>query len=370
MSFYDIYLKYKDLDLQNSSCNTSATDIEKILQIDEIGIEQFLLLLSCDTENCLENLAQRAHQLTLKYFGRTIQLYTPLYLSNYCDNECLYCGFNAKNNIIRKKLSLKEVEKEAQIISSSGLKHILVLTGESRSKSPLSYIKDCLALLKKYFSSIAIEIYALREEEYKELIDVGVDGLTIYQEVYDHIIYDQVHFKGPKKDYRFRLEATERAAKSGMHFINIGSLLGLANWRKEVFLLGLHAKYLQENFRELDLSVSIPRIRPHTGDFKLNYPVTDKNIVQAILALRIFFPRLGITLSTRENYNFRDNLVPLGITRMSAGSKTCVGGHIMDEAINQNSNQFEINDRRNVYEIIEILEKKGYQAVLKDWMHI
>lgn len=368
MSFYDIYFKYKDL--EDFFSNVSFGDIEKILQKDDISVDQFLLLLSPEAENYLESLAQRAHELTLRYFGRTIQLYTPLYLSNYCDNECLYCGFNSKNNIERKKLTLDEVEKEAQAISQTGLRHILILTGESRNESPLTYIKDCVRILKKYFSSIAIEIYALEEEEYKELILEGVDGLTIYQEVYDHKIYNEVHFAGPKKNYKFRLEAPERAAKKGIRYINIGALLGLGDWRKEVFLMGLHAKYLQDKFPELDLSISIPRIRPHVGDFKVKYSVSDKNIVQMILSLRIFLPRVGITLSTREDYKFRNNLIPLGITRMSAGSKTSVGGHIIEFPENQNSNQFEVSDKRSVEEIMHLLEEKDYQAVLKDWMYL
>lgn len=347
MSFYDVYLKYKDFDFSN---------------------HPLISLLSPMPEDKLEELAQEAHGLTLKFFGRTVQLYAPLYLSNYCDNECAYCGFNSKNDIQRKKLTLDEVEKEAQFISAGGLKHILILTGESRSQSPLSYIKNCIKILKRYFSSISIEIYPLQEDEYGELISEGVDGLTIYQETYDELIYDKLHLAGPKKDYKFRLDACERAAKRGMRNINIGVLLGLNDFGKEVFLLGLHAKYLQDRFPELEIGISIPRVQPQVSNFRPECAVSDKNLAQIIIALRIFLPRLAITLSTRENHKLRDNLMSLGITRLSAGSSTYVGGYSLKEY--GGTCQFEISDKRTVSEIKEMLENKGYQPVFKNWMRI
>lgn len=354
MSFYDIYLKYKDFSFDD-------------LCVEPGPYKQFAWSLSRDAEDNLEEMAQASHDLTLKFFGRTIQLYTPMYLSNYCDNQCLYCGFNSNNVIERRKLTLDEVRKEARFISSTGLKHILILTGEARIKSPLSYIKDCIKILKQYFSSICIEIYPLSEDEYAELIAIGVDGLTIYQETYDELDYKKLHLSGPKKDYRFRLDTPERAAKKGIRIINIGALLGLSDFRKEVFLLGLHAKYLQDKFPEIEIGASIPRIRPQVGDFKPEYAVNDENIAQIIIALRIFLPRIGITISTRENPDFRDNLLPLGITRMSAGSSTYVGGHTIK---NNDSSQFDISDKRTVEEVKHMLVNKGYQPVFKDWMHL
>lgn len=347
MSFYDIYAKYKEL----------SNDPE---------IEKFASLLSVEAESNLEKMAVKAHNLTLKHFGKTIQLYTPMYLSNYCDNQCIYCGFNIKNDTERKKLTLDEVQKEAQFISSTGLKHILILSGESREESPVGYLKDCIGVLRKYFSSTSIEVYPLTQEEYAELISEGVDGLTIYQEAYDEEAYGKMHLSGPKKDYRFRLDAPERGCRAGMRSVNIGVLLGLSEWRKEIFFLGLHARYLQDNFPGVDIGVSIPRLRPQVGNFRAPFEVNDKNIVQIILALRIFLPRLGISVSTRENPAFRENLVPLGVTRMSAGSTTRVGGHTIgvDEALAQ----FEICDLRSADEIKEMLRIKGYQAVTKDWM--
>jgi 2-iminoacetate synthase len=351
MSYYDLYSECKD---------------EKHLEPDA---RAFLGLLSENAENSLEEMAIKSRELTLKYFGRTIQLYTPMYLSNYCDNRCLYCGFNINNKLDRRVMTLDEVEKEADFISSTGLRHILILTGESRVKSPPAYIKDCVKALKKYFSSISIEIYPLTQDEYSTLVMEGVDGLTIYQEVYNEDIYSKMHPAGPKSDYKFRLDAPERGANAGMRNVNIGVLLGLDNWRKEVFYLGLHAKYLMDRFPDAEIGISVPRIRPQAAGFKPEYVVNDKNMVQIITALRIFLPRLSISLSTRERPEFRDSLIPLGITRMSAGSTTRVGGHTI-KADDEYSVQFEISDKRTVDEIRNSLEKKGYQPVFKDWMQL
>jgi len=352
MSFYEIYSQHKNG------------------RIYEPETRELAYLLSHEAESRLEELAQKANELTVSNFGRTIQLYTPLYLSNYCDNSCLYCGFSANNKIDRRALSPEEVEGEARFISSTGLRHVLILTGESRSMSPVSYIKDCVGILRKYFVSISIEVYSLTGDEYSELISEGVDGLTIYQEVYDEETYKRMHPVGPKNDYRIRLDAPERGARAGMRSVNIGALLGLGDWRREAFLLGLHAKYLQDSFPDVEISASLPRIRPQVSGFKAEHEVSDENLVQIILALRLFLPRIGITLSTRERPELRENLVPLGITRMSAGSTTHVGGHTIGHEDDDLAFQFEISDPRSVEEIKAMLSKKGYQPVLKDWMRI
>ncbi|MDP2911247.1 MAG: 2-iminoacetate synthase ThiH, partial [Candidatus Omnitrophota bacterium] len=317
MSYYDVYLKYKNLPLEKLFYNISPLNVETAIEAERQNEFQFLALLSPIAENYLEYMAQKAHNLTLRHFGRTIQLYTPMYLSNYCENQCAYCGFNSKNDIARKRLTLEEVEKEAEFISSTGLRHILILTGESRKESPLRYIKDCIKILKKYFSSISIEIYGLTESEYAQIAAEGVDGLALYQETYDEVIYDKVHKRGPKKDYLFRLNAPERAASNGIRNVNIGVLLGLNDWRREIFFMGLHAKYLQDKFYDVEIGSSIPRLRPHMGEFRISSDINDKNMAQIIIALRIFLPRLGITISTRESPKLREGLLPLGITRMS-----------------------------------------------------
>lgn len=370
MSYYEVYRKYKDFLFEEFFHTLSIRDIEAAIEGEGQDAGQFLTLLSPEAENYLEDMAQKAHTLTVRNFGKTIQLYTPMYLSNYCENQCVYCGFNSKNDVARKKLSLEEVEKEAAFLSATGLRHILILTGDSAEMSPPQYIKECVRILKKYFSSISIEIYALTENEYADMVSEGVDGLTLYQETYDEAHYDMLHQSGPKKDYHFRLDAPERAAKNGMRNVSVGVLLGLNNWRQEVFFMGLHAKYLQDTFYDVEIGASIPRLRPHTGDFKIVSSPSNKNMVQIITALRIFLPRLGITLSTRESPGLRENLLPLGVTRMSAGSSTSVGGHTGEKEDELSAPQFEISDKRSVEEIKAMLSAKGYQAVFKDWMQI
>jgi 2-iminoacetate synthase len=236
--------------------------------------------------------------------------------------------------------------------------------------SPVSYIKECVKVLRSRFSAISIEVYPLTQEEYAELIKEGVDGLTIYQEVYDETIYKRLHGSGPKSDYLFRLNAPERGARAGMRSVNIGTLFGLGDWRKEIFLTGLHASYLQDKFPEVEIGVAIPRMRPHAGALRPEVDITDKNVAQAVLALRIFLPRAPITLSTRENARLREHLLPLGITRMSAGSSTRVGGYSAGLAKSSGIPQFEISDERSVGEIVEMLARNGYQPVLKDWERI
>ena len=366
MSYYNILSEYKTI----IPGPFSRADIKNALASEHLTTEGFAALLSPLAAEFLEPMAQRAHRTTLKYFGRTIQLYTPIYLSNYCDNRCLYCGFNASNDFDRKRLTLDEVKREAEYIASTGLKHILVLTGDSRKESPVSYIKDCAEILKDHFTSIALEVYALTGEEYAGLISSGVDGLTIYQETYDEALYATLHPSGPKSDFRFRLDAPERGAAAGMRNVNIGVLLGLNDWRSDVLFMALHARYLQDNYPEVEVAVSIPRIRPYAGDFKPSCAVSDADIVQIITALRIFLPRSGITVSTRENAKLRENIIPLGITRMSAGSTTYVGGHTVKNAFERDLAQFDISDKRSVEEIKAILEGKDYQPVLKDWMRI
>jgi 2-iminoacetate synthase len=370
MSFFDeALLKFRGLPMTRSM-SISGRDVERAIASDAQSPERLLALLSPAAAEYLEPMARKAHALTVRHFGKTIQLYTPMYLSNHCENQCVYCGFNVRNGLGRRKLTLEEVRTECEFIASTGIEHILVLTGDSKAQSPVSYIKECLGVMKNYFSSISIEIYALTQDEYAELIGAGADTLTIYQETYDEPTYAKVHLSGPKKDYRFRLDAPERAAKAGIRGVNIGVLLGLNDWRTEVFLLGLHSQYLQDRFPDLEVGASIPRLRPHAGGFRAPSPVDDRDIVQIITALRLFQPRLGLTLSTRESSKLREDLLPLGITRMSAGSTTKVGGHTLEVLEDPNEPQFEISDPRNVGEIKAMLAAKGYQPVLKDWMQL
>ncbi|MTI66260.1 MAG: 2-iminoacetate synthase ThiH [Firmicutes bacterium] len=367
MSFYDIYLKYKKFKYEEFFKGLTRNDILRVLNRNKMDDLDFLTLLSPLAGEFLEDMAIKANKLSLQHFGKAILLFTPMYIANHCVNKCTYCGFNIDNDIRRKKLSMDEIEKEAKYISKKGLKHILILTGESKRDTPVSYIVDAIKVLKKYFNSISIEIYPLTEDEYRQVINTGVDGLTIYQEVYDERIYDKVHLAGPKKNYRFRLDAPERACKGNIRSVNIGALLGLNKWRKEAFMSGLHANYLQNKYPDTEISISPPRIRPHVGIFDDVYDVNDRSLVQYILALRLYMPYLGITISTREDKYLRDNLIPLGITKMSAGVTTEVGGHTQS---NKSDSQFEISDKRSVKEIREIIISKGYQPVFKNWMDI
>jgi 2-iminoacetate synthase len=368
MSFYDVFCRYRNSEWEAVLAAVSGADIERALQREFLDFSDFLALLSPEAERYLEPMAQRAQELTLRYFGRAIQLYAPIYVSDYCENACLYCSFSARNQCERKRLSLEEVDREAKCIAETGLRHILMLTGESKKMSPVGYLRDCTRVLKRRFSSVAVEVYALSEGDYAELVSEGVDGLTLYQETYDEDLYRIIHPSGPKRDFRFRLEAPERGAAARMRQVNIGALLGLADWRQDVHFVGLHARYLQERFPDVEIGASVPRLRPFVGSFQCSCRVSDKNMVQIILALRLFIPRLGIALSTREDSRFRDNLIPLGINRMSAGSATTVGGYTKAAGQNEGLPQFEIADSRTIPEIMARLREKGYEPVLNDWI--
>ncbi|WP_366924442.1 2-iminoacetate synthase ThiH [Metallumcola ferriviriculae] len=365
MSFYQYYLAHKDFDFNSFFSSITTTDIERILAKDKINAYDFLSLLSPQAEKHLESMAEKAQKLSLQHFGKAILLFTPMYIANHCINKCAYCGFNVGNRIKRKKLTAEEIEQEAKAIAATGLRHILFLTGESPAQSPVSYIAKAAGILKKHFHSVGIEIYPLTEQEYSQVIDAGVDSLTVYQEVYDEGIYDKVHLAGPKRNYSFRLDAPERACRAKIRSVNIGALLGLNEWCKEAFFTGLHADYLQNKYPDVAVSVSLPRIRPHAGTFQDIFPVNDKSLVQIMLALRIFLPYTGITISTRERQEYRDHLIPLGVTKMSAGVSTEVGGHSSED---KGEGQFEIADNRNVAKMKQAILAKGYQPVSKDWM--
>ncbi|WP_432736689.1 2-iminoacetate synthase ThiH [Maridesulfovibrio sp. FT414] len=364
MSFYPICAEYNDAPLAEQFGSVTEHDVRRALNKTTASHEDFLALLSPAAIPFLEEMAAKASRLTMQHFGRTIQLFTPLYLANFCTNRCVYCGFNTKNSIPRSQLEPEQVEEEAKAIAATGLKHLLILTGDARAKSSPEYIKNCVRLLSKYFPSVSIEIYAMTEEEYAGLVKVGVDGMTMFQETYNEELYPELHPAGPKNDYRFRLDAPERACKAGMRVVNIGALLGLDDWRHDALKTGIHAAYLQNKYPEVDIAVSLPRMRTHAGNFEPRSIVTDTDLVQNMLALRIFLPRCGITISTREAPSFRENILPLGVTRMSAGVSTEVGGHSQK---GEKVGQFDISDERSVDEMCKVLRDHGYQPVFKDW---
>src|SRR3989338_5966850 len=342
----------------------AAAEIKRILDQETFSEEDFFELLSAAALTYIEPLAQKARQLSWRHFGRVVHLYAPLYLSNYCDNECVYCGFNRNNPILRKTLSIDEVKQEAREIATQGLRSILLLTGESRQQACLGFIKECIALLREDFSSISLEIYPLTLSEYKEVVEAGSDGLTLYQETYDQALYRSLHGRGPKRDFSFRLEAVERAAQARMRQINLGVLLGLGDWRRDVFLLGVHTYWLQRHYTQVEIAVSLPRLRPQVSSFAAPHPVDERNLAQALIALRLFLPACGITISTRETSSLRRSLIGLGVTRMSAGSRTEVGGYSLAE---KTEAQFAISDQSSVAEVKEMISQAGYQPVVKDW---
>lgn len=368
MSFYEIYKKYKTTDFESAFSETTKEDVLRAIAAPVKTPQDFLAFLSpaAREPEVLETMAQEANRITMKFFGKTILLFTPLYLSNVCDNGCLYCGFNRNNNVRRGILTLEEVESEAKAIRKSGIRHIIILTGESRKATPPEYIADCAKILRKYVDSISIEVYSLTEEEYKMLFCAGVDGFTMFQETYNEDIFPNLHPIGEKANYRKRLDSPELACMAHYNTVNLGALLGLDDWRRDTFFTGLHAKYLQYKYPGTDIAVSVPRICEHEGEtaFDAACTVADIDLVQAMLAYRLFLPRLGITVSTREPAPLRDRLIGLGVTKMSAGSVTEVGGHA-DEV--KSDGQFEITDTRSVKEMEEAIRARGYQPVYKDW---
>jgi len=365
LSFYKILQDtYKWDQIKDFIYSRESKHVKNALSKANKSAEDFATMLSPAAENFLEEMASIASKITRQRFGRTIKLYAPIYLSNECINSCVYCGFNRKNNIERKTLSFDEIDKEASFIASQGIQHILLVSGESPNIVDMEYLKGAVDICKKYFSSISIEIYPLSRQQYHELYKEGVDGLTIYQETYNRETYSQVHPAGKKSDFLWRLETPERGARAGMRTVGIGALMGLEDFRTEEFFVGIHADYLIKNYWKTHFTISFPRIRKAAGNFTPHQFISDKNLVQSILALRIFKNDVGLVISTRESAEFRDNILPLGVTQMSAGSKTEPGGYNNEKHTGE---QFEVEDNRSVAEFVKSLKDKGFDPVSKDW---
>ncbi|MFA4905981.1 MAG: 2-iminoacetate synthase ThiH [Candidatus Margulisiibacteriota bacterium] len=307
---------------------------------------------------------EAARRQTQRHFGKTIQLYAPLYLSNECVNGCAYCGFNSKSHIRRITLTIDQIAKEAGYLRKQGFQHVLMLTGESKEIVPVDYLREAVKCLKKIFVSVSIEVYPLSEAEYRSLVQAGTDGLTIYQETYHLPTYHKVHPFGPKRNYRFRLGSAERAAAAGMRKIGLGVLLGLYDWRYESEKLAQHLRYLLKKYWQTQFQLSFPRINPAETNFKVEHPVSDNELILMICSFRLAFPQIPFALSTREKAELRDQIFPLGITSMSAGSRTCPGGYSLGI---KSGKQFEIADTRSVKEVCRSLVAAGYEPVFKDW---
>ena len=315
-------------------------------------------------ERELSELMVSARKETLKHFGRTIQLYAPLYISNECVNSCVYCGFNRCSGIKRSTLTIEQIIGEAKHLLSEGFQHLLLLTGEDQVKVPVGYIREAAVELKKMFTSLSIEFYPLTEEGYKTLVDAGVDGLTIYQETYHRPTYQAVHPDGPKRDYGWRFASPARGARAGIRKVGLGFLLGLYDWRFEAVQLAEHLQSLLKNYWQTQFQVSFPRINPAETAYQVKHPVGDDDFLRLVCALRLLFPEIGFALSTRERAAFRDRIFQFGITQMSAGSKTSPGGYALAQ---KSGKQFEIADARTPREVSRALRRSGYEPVWKDW---
>ncbi len=343
-----------------------AADVERALAepCGRYSFSRLLTLISPAAADFLEPMARQARDLTVQRFGRTIQLYAPLYVSNYCINSCRYCGYNQGHNYPRRRLTIDEAIADADVIAAEGFRHILLVSGEDPKFITADYLCELAGRLGANFSSISVEIYSMSEPDYAKLFAAGIDGVTLYQETYDRGTYGEHHPAGPKSDYDRRLESPDRFASAGMRRIGIGALLGLGNWRTETLAMGEHAAYLMKKYWRSQVSFSFPRIRQaHEVRDEFVRPVSDRDLVQMMLALRLCFADAGIVLSTRENADLRDNLTPLCVTKMSAGSKTSPGGYTGESA----TKQFEIADNRSPAQIAEMIKASGAEPVWKDW---
>lgn len=332
-----------------------------------ISIKEIKNILGNKNPEMLEEMAQKARHITITQFGKVISLYAPIYLSNYCENQCVYCGFRTSKKIKRSRLELDQAESEMEVVSASGIQNILLLTGESRIKTPVSYIKDVVLKAKKYFPSISLEIYPLETSEYKELFVAGVDGVTLYQETYNRERYSELHVSGKKKNYSYRYETPGRIADSGIRMINMGILLGLSELSEDLYELFKHLMYMEKKFPGVEYSVSFPRLIVPENESLNYFKVSDVQLVKLITLTRILFPRVGINLSTRESSRFRDFALNLGVTKISAASNTSVGGYVKES---YDDPQFDVVDKRSLSEIKLKLIETGFDPVFTDWRRI
>ncbi len=322
-------------------------------------------LVSPAAEAFLEPLAQLSAHWTRQRFGRAVQFFAPLYVSNYCCNGCRYCGFNRDTrNTVRRALTLEQAEAEAACLAEQGFGHILLVAGEDLKNTPPAYFAELTRRIRPRFASVQVEIYSLKLDEYRLLVEAGVDGMTMFQETYNPAVYAEYHPSGPKKDYANRIDSYERAAQAGLTFVGLGSLLGINDWREEGFYLGLHAAYLQRRSWRTSVAISFPRMRPAHGGQPPAHPVSDANLVQLMCALRTQLPDVTMTLSTRELPGFRERLVQLAATKMSAGAKTTPGGYTEETAAEA---QFEVADQRSLPEVAAAITALGFDPVMKDW---
>lgn len=356
-------LKYRD---NYDETKFTAKDVRRALgHIREITPEDFEALLSPAAEPFLEEMTFYSQQETRRQFGNSIYMFTPLYLANYCDNYCIYCGFNCHNNIKRAKLDEAGMIAEMKAIAATGLEEILMLTGESPSMSDIKYIGQACELAKKYFRTVGLEIYPTNVEDYKYLHQCGCDYITVFQETYNSEKYKTLHLGGNKRIFPYRFYSQERALLGGMRGVGFAALLGLDDFRQDALATGMHAWFIQKKYPHADIALSCPRLRPIVNNDKINpKDVHEPQLLQIITAYRLFLPFANITISSRERAEFRDNIIKLGITKTSAGSKVGIGGHTKSQE--DGDDQFEIADNRGVAEMYEVIKNDGLQPVMND----
>jgi len=364
MSFKEIFDTYSWEDVKASIQSKTAKNVEAALYATKRTLEDFKALISPAAAPYLEDMAQLSHQLTQKRFGKTIQMYAPIYLSNECNNICTYCGFSFDNKIKRKTLTAAEILREIEVIKQNGFNHILLVTGEANHTVHVEYFLNALKIIKPHFANISIEVQPMDQEEYEVLQQAGIYSVLVYQETYHKEHYRNYHIKGKKSNFYYRLETPDRIGKAGMHKIGLGALLGLEDWRTDSFFSALHLDYLQKTYWQTKYSISFPRIRPAEGVHLPDVSVTDKELVQLMCAYRLFNEDVELSMSTRESENFRNHIIRLGVTSMSAGSKTNPGGYVVDP---ESLEQFEISDERTPQQIAAMITESGYEPVWKDW---
>ena len=354
----------------------TADDVKAALQHETCSIEDFKALLSSAAEPFLEQMAQKARLETRKHFGNSVYLFTPLYIANYCENYCVYCGFNCYNHINRMKLSYEQIEHEMQVIAESGMEEVLILTGESRSQSDVHYIGEACKLARKYFRMVGLEIYPVNTDEYRYLHECGADYVTVFQETYDSDKYETLHLMGHKRVWPYRFDAQERALMGGMRGVGFSALLGLSNFRKDALASAMHVYYLQRKYPSAEMSLSCPRLRPIINNDKINpLDVGEKQLCQVLCAYRIFLPFVGITVSSRESASFRNGIVKIAATKVSAGVSTGIGDHESkytgkESDGSEGDEQFEISDSRSFDTMYHDMEDEGLQPVLNDYLYV
>lgn len=371
-------IRSKVMEHMNSYDYSSYTgrDVMAALEHETCSIEDFKALLSPAAEPFLEMMAQRASRETSRHFGNTVYMFTPLYIANYCENYCVYCGFNCYNHINRMKLSAEQIEKEMKVIADSGMEEILILTGESRSQSDVTYIGEACKLARKYFRMVGLEIYPVNTDEYRYLHECGADYVTVFQETYDADKYETLHLMGHKRVWPYRFDSQERALMGGMRGVAFSALLGLSDFRKDALATALHAYFLQRKYPHTEMSLSCPRLRPIINNDQINpLDVHEKQLCQILCAYRIFLPFAGITVSSRESADFRNGIVKIAATKVSAGVSTGIGDHESKysgktSCSEQGDEQFEINDNRSLEHMYSDIEGEGLQPVLNDYLYV